>query len=618
MWRAFYVGFKLDLRMAVAAVIPVLVLSLIPKLNPARSAKARHFWSVHFAILTAVLVAVLYADLGHYDYLQTRLEISALRFLSNPLISMQMVWETYSVIPATLLLAVIAFGTYWFLQFFQNDVRFSSNRPSRAARITITTAMTVFMISGLYGKFSYYPLRWSDTYFSAQQFPADLATNPVLRTINTIATGEQFTADPDSVRENYDSLAAYLGVDTPNADTLNLDRNTLPTPVTDIRPNVVVIMMGSFASHLTGFHGNPLDASPAFDRYAESGLAFTNHYTPGFGTAHGIYTMFTGIPDVSLNRTASRNPKAIHQNMILNELEGYEKYYFLGGSANWANIRALLTLNIDDLKLYEEGDYPNSPRTDVWGISDLHLFEESNRVLAKADAPFFAFINLSGNHRPYTIPPDNRGFVPEDIDDELALANGFDKVDGYNSFRFLDHSLEFFIELAVNEEYFENTLFVLTADNGEHGPVNGSLHFEEESRVSNHHAPFVIFGAPLTRQAERIQAIGTQMDIMPTIAGAIGIPAKNTTLGRNLLDPAHSNGFAFIHRRRGSGSEILSYDGRHLLTQREQNVAPLLQDLKATDNTQEIIAENPELVKKMAVFSDSFYAASRYLLFRDK
>ena len=93
----------------------------------------------------------------------------------------------------------------------------------------------------------------------------------------------------------------------------------------------------------------------------------------------------------------------------MNAFKDHRKFYFLGGSASWANIRGLLANNIPGLEIYEEGSY-TSPRVDVWGISDLSLFEEANDVLKNSDEPFFAIIQTSGNHRPYTIPEDNKGF----------------------------------------------------------------------------------------------------------------------------------------------------------------------------------------------------------------
>ena len=80
-----------------------------------------------------------------------------------------------------------------------------------------------------------------------------------------------------------------------------------------------------------------------------------------------VYTAWvsTGIPDIELNKTSSRNPLIVDQHTIINSFDNYKKFYFLGGSASWANIRGLLTANIPNLEIYEEGSYA-SPRVDVW------------------------------------------------------------------------------------------------------------------------------------------------------------------------------------------------------------------------------------------------------------
>ncbi len=613
--QSFYTGLKFDLRLAIMLVVPFYAVVWIRLLDPARSPPARTFWAAHFAIITSIVILIFLADLGHYDYLQARLNASAFRFMENPLISLRMVWETYSVLPVLLMLSIFASAVFFALRWLLSFRTPISKRPGRPVRIAVVSCITLFFITGIYGKFSYYPLRWSDAYATTAIFSTDLALNPALNLIDTFATVENENVNMQRLRNNYDNLAGYLGVENPDPESLNFLRYITPTPVTSATPNVIVIMMESFAAHLTGFHGNPLKASPNFDYLAENGLAFTRFYTPGFGTAFGVYTMLTGIPDVSLNRTASRNPSAIKQHIILNDLQDYEKYYFLGGSANWANIRALLTHNIRDLNLYEEGDYPNSPRADVWGISDLHLFAEANRVIRDSDRPFFAMIHLSGNHRPYTIPEDSRDFQLSGIDDDKALANGFDKADGFNSFRFMDHSLGFFMKLARQEGYFKNTIFVLTSDNGEVGKVPGPLHFEEAQRLSYHHAPFVIFGENLDQKPQRITRIATQMDVLPTIVGAIGRPVRNVTLGRNLLDPDNRNSYAFIHRRLGSKSEILLLDDGHLFVSDMGTGSPSLHSYQASDPEWTIVAGDSTRKKLMADYAEGIYDASKYMMF---
>jgi phosphoglycerol transferase MdoB-like AlkP superfamily enzyme len=245
------------------------------------------------------------------------------------------------------------------------------------------------------------------------------------------------------------------------------------------------------------------------------------------------------------------------------------------------------------------------------------LFEEANRVLRDTEDPFFAIVHLSGNHRPYTIPADNRGFTPETIDDELAIENGFDKQDGYNSFRFMDHSLGFFMRLAGNEAYFDNTIFVLTADNGEIGKVPGPLHVEEASRISNHHAPFVIFSPRLESEPQRIEAIATQMDLLPTIAGAAGVPATNIALGRNMLDPRFADGFAFIHRRWGTGSELVILDDEYMYTSKGGVQPPVLEKFDAANQEWRVIANEPDQAASMETYAESFYQTAKYLMFGD-
>ena len=96
-----------------------------------------------------------------------------------------------------------------------------------------------------------------------------------------------------------------------------------------------------------------------------------------------VFASITGLPDVDGVRTASRNPMIIDQRIVFDQFDGYEKLYFLGGSANWANIRGVFQSNINGLKIFEEGSYQTENRADVWGIDDYELFKESNKELAK-------------------------------------------------------------------------------------------------------------------------------------------------------------------------------------------------------------------------------------------
>src|SRR3989338_2496570 len=175
--------------------------------------------------------------------------------------------------------------------------------------------------------------------------------------------------------------------------------------------NVVLVQLESFAGHKVGALGSPMGATPSFDALAKDGLLFTRMMSAHAHTARGVYAMVTGIPDVSLYSTASRNPAATNQHSIINEFKGYKKYYFIGGSSSWANVRGVLTAAIDGIDIYEEGRL-KSPAEDVWGVSDKNLFLEANEQFrdhtqSNQQQPFFAIIQTSSNRRPYTIPEED-------------------------------------------------------------------------------------------------------------------------------------------------------------------------------------------------------------------
>src|SRR5206468_9758350 len=113
-------------------------------------------------------------------------------------------------------------------------------------------------------------------------------------------------------------------------------------------------------------------------------------------------------------------------------------FYFLGGNANWANIRGLLKNNIYGLKLYEQDDYQEK-QIDVWGVSDKNLFIEANRILSKEQKPFFAIIQTADNHRPYTIPKEDLGeFKKMELPVDTLKKYGFFSNDEFNAFRYTD------------------------------------------------------------------------------------------------------------------------------------------------------------------------------------
>jgi phosphoglycerol transferase MdoB-like AlkP superfamily enzyme len=270
----------------------------------------------------------------------------------------------------------------------------------------------------------------------------------------------------------------------------------------------------------------------------------------------------------------------------------------------------MLVHNIPGLRLYEEGSY-SSPRADVWGISDLHLLEEANQVLRAETKPFFAFIQTAGNHEPYTIPDDRRGFQEVKLKSDEVAKGEFASLEAVNGIRFMDHALRVFFETAEKEKYFENTVFFLF---GDHGTASTPGLPEMQLKLRRHHVPFVIYAPGFFKEGRVVETVASSVDLLPTAAGLCGIAYTNTTFGRDLLlPPPPGERYAIIDEVKHAGlvsdEFYFSADykrGGHVLC-RYRSETPW----------EDVSARYPERTAQMARLCRGLHESARYLIQRE-
>ena len=59
------------------------------------------------------MILLYAADFGHYGYLDNRLDITAVSFAENPIISLQMIWESYPVILGLIIIILLIYGLHF-------------------------------------------------------------------------------------------------------------------------------------------------------------------------------------------------------------------------------------------------------------------------------------------------------------------------------------------------------------------------------------------------------------------------------------------------------------------------------------------------------------------------
>jgi len=322
---------------------------------------------------------------------------------------------------------------------------------------------------------------------------------------------------------------------------------------------------------------------------------------------------------VSRQETATRNPLIARQRTLINALDGYEKFYMIGGNAGWANINALIRQSIDDVQLYEERDW-QSPQVDVWGISDLDFFKESTRILGALpkDKPFFAYLQTSGNHRPFTIPKDNDGFEALDLPLEQVQQAGSRSVEQYNAVRLLDFNIGRLMELAKEQGFYDDTIFVFFGDhNTRISQIPHMAPAFEQLGLESNNVPLLIHAPKWLAPREFDAAVGLA-DLLPTVAGMVGVPFDNGGLGRDLQLPApEGERVVPLVLQEGTFPVIGAVTRDFLVQMQHDGSSPTLHDLHSPTPRDNVAAQHPQEFQRLLALSRGLHEAARLQMYRN-
>lgn len=607
---SFIMGVQYDLRWIAIILLPIVLLSLTPQFSPFYSARNKKWWTWYLAVVTFIVFFFFAADFGSFSYNQTRLDAGAMNFVEDPGISLRMMWQTYPLFWMIIGLLVSVLFFRWMYRKSHWRVIASTDGLKIPYRRKYFVIASIAMGLLIYGRVALSPLTWKQCFVFEDSFKSYLALNPLQNFFATLKLRKP-EFNEQKAREAYPLIARWM--DLPDKSNFSFRRVIAPgSNALESRPNIVLVMCESFSMYKSSMSGNPLNTTPFFDSLSRNGIFFERCFTPHFSTARGLFALVTGIPDAQLFKFSTRNPLAIRQHTIIDNFEGYDKHYFLGGSAGFNNFDGLLK-NINNLQMHTEGSF-ESPKINVWGISDKDLFLEANEIFRNKRAPFFAIIQTSNNHRPYMIPESDTDFVRLTVPEEELARYGFESLDEYNTFRYSDYSFRKFIETAQQEDYFHNTIFVFVGDHGVAGNADAMYPPAWTSqRLTDEHVP-LLFYAPYILQPQKRSEVVSQIDVLPTIAGMLQQTYVNTTLGRDLLDPAKKNNYAFITNTAGKIGMVTDdfYYIKNLNFPEEKIVA--VRDSAYSYNR----FQRDSIRKELSDFTTAFFETARYMLMNNK
>ena len=605
---SFWLGLKYDLRWIAIILSPIIISSLFPRFTPFYSEKNKKFWTIYLGIITLAVLFFFGADMAQFAYVNARLNADSLIFAEDPRESLSMIWQSY---PIVWILIALGGAVMMSINVFRHTHVTVKQRNQHLNKFDYRrrwhVAALVLMGWFLHGFFMTKPLNFFKAFSLNDEFKSNLALNPMQNFFTTLRF-----RDPEyhtNAEEYFDRMKTFLALPEGNQEK-NYARKVYPlNNGIESKPNIVLVICESYSMYKSSMSGNPLNASPYFKELSDKGIFFNRCFTPSFGTARGVFAAVTGTPDVQLGKFATRNEATVKQRTIVNDFEGYDKFYFIGGRSQFNNFGGLMK-NINDVKIFETGSY-KQPDLNVWGISDKDLFLAANEQFAKQDKPFFGIIQTADNHRPYTLPENDPEFKPRMLATDTLKKYGFESNEEYNAFAYMDYSIKSFMEAAKKEKYFHNTIFAFIGDHGVEGNARQMYPSAwTDTRLTDNHVPLLFYAPGMLAPALHTEAV-SQIDVLPTIAGMLDRPYTNTTIGRDLLSPEKGENAAFIIYHASGWIGIVNddyYYRRNIRMNIEElhplNGVKLNLDKQALDSTKEHLGE----------LSNAIYETSRWML----
>lgn len=617
--KAFSLGIRFDIKLSVISILPLAILIFIINYRFFKYNLYKIF-SIVYIVLTYLIISLFHIfDFGYYDYLNIRLDAASLRFLSNLKISTQVLFESYPIFKGLFFLLILIFLLYKFSKWIYIKYSIDNKNISKKKKAFYIIVPFLLFAFGIYNSFTHYPLRWSQAFFSKNTAVNQFSLNPVLYFFDSFKFRNE-GYDINETKKYYPSIARELNLPK---NELSFVRKKLKNDSINIKPNIVIVMLESLGTIPMSYYGNPINTTPKMDSIIKKSISFPNFYVHKPGTAASVFASITGLPDIEGIRTASRNPRVINQRIIFDQFNDYEKLYFLGGSANWANIRGVFQSNIKGLRIFEEGSFKDENRADVWGIDDYELFRESDlelRKLHQEKKPFIAYIQTATNHMPFTVPDKKESYQPlkeSDINSNELTEAGFDGINRLNALRYLDFNVERFLKRAQESGYSKNTIFLFFGDHNTSMSHVNEFKQLYDYKLNVHNVPFFIH-APKYLKPSEIKKYTNLIDIIPTAASLANINYTNYTLGNNALDIDQKNNHAFLYQKINGEPAITLLKDSLQYTKTISNSYSHLYNMNNKEKLVDIKKSHPLLNKKMDSLVSSIYHSTKYLYYNNK
>ena len=329
------------------------------------------------------------------------------------------------------------------------------------------------------------------------------------------------------------------------------------------KKNVVVIILEGFGKEYIGAY-NPRSTgslTPALDKIIEDSKSYLYSYGNGSKSIDGMPSILSSIP-MFVEPFITSSADFDHVSGLAKELGniGYSSAFFHGAPNGSMGFLAYSNRTGFDeyygLTEYEKRHGDND-FDGTWAIWDEPFLQYYAECMNEMEEPFITSVFTATSHEPFKIPS-----AYQDV-----FRGGSDPF--LKSVEYSDYALGQFFEYASKQSWFQNTLFVITADHTNHSTAERYLTASGRMEVP------VIFYSPTGEYPFEpgidTTMIAQQIDIMPTVLEYVGYDRPHISFGKSLISTPAEESYAVNY-----GNEAFRYyKGEYILFYNRDSEAPI-------------------------------------------
>jgi len=374
---------------------------------------------------------------------------------------------------------------------------------------------------------------------------------------------------------------------TPESRAVGTDVHDISRAIVNPGPekhlNVVLVSVESLSADFLTAFGNTKGITPNLDALADKSLFFTNLYASGTRTVRGLEALSLSVPPTPGQSIVKRpdNENLFSLGSVFDG-KGYDSMFVYGGYGYFDNMNYFFEHNG-----YRIADRTEIPRNEVhhgniWGVADEDLFTLTLKEVDKAAAsgkPFFAHVMTTSNHPPFTYPADR-----------IDLPSG--KAGRSGAVKYTDWAIGDFLKRAADKPWFDDTVFVITADHCSSSWGRSAL------PMHRYHIPLFIY-SPKHIQPAHVDRLMAQIDIPPTLLGLLNFSYTSSFYGYDLfkLEPGRERVLLGNYQKAG----FFRGDTLTILAP-VQNVQQTIPKLDNSGDATPLLEPKPELVDEAVAY----------------